>query len=174
MKKYLGLALILLLSSACSNLSKNFVRHGEFEISSGKAGNTQWEDDLVFQRFSWYKELTLVYDILAVRIDKNSPYYNWFSQAEKEAMARCKDSFVAVTYAQDDEKISKQDMIDQFKDQAHSRFALREFKRNLKMHPDYEMLRLQLYKVDGICQESFEKKDLSLTFPGFKAQTIKI
>lgn len=171
MKIFLLLISFTLLTS-CSNLSKNFVKTGEFELRSGKANDKEWDDDLLFKRFSWYKELTLVFDLLIVKVDENSPYYNWFSEGEKKAMKKCKQSYVAVSYFQDGRRISVKDMYNQFEALSHSRFAMPGFRANLKMHPDYEILRLQLYKVDGFCQESFQDNPLKLAFPGFNSVEI--
>lgn len=168
------LILITLLFCSCSNLSKNFVRQGQLEMRAGKVNDQQWEDDLVFKRYSWYRELTLVYDVLIYKVDQNSPWYNWFSKAEREAMAECKESFVVLSYTWDEDKINKKEMIGQFKTLGYSRFALREYGRNIRMHPDYEALRLQLYKVDGICRESFQKRPLVLSLPGFKSKELTL
>jgi hypothetical protein len=171
MGKFSFLVLFFLLS--CSSLNKNMTKSGELSLKGGVFHNQSWSESLVFSRNSWFKELTLIFELLSTRIDKRSPFYQWLSETEKRSIANCEDSLVVVTYAQDPDRISRAMFIEQLKGLGYERFSLVNFGRHLKMHPHYETLSLQLYQVDGLCLEKDRGEKLTVRFPGFKEVNLR-
>jgi hypothetical protein len=166
--KNLFYTILLLSLFGCGSLTKNTTKEGKLLLRGGVFQGQTWEDRLSFKRHSWFKELTLVFDLMMVRIDRHGPYYNWFSSGEKQVLSECDDAFVAVTYAQDQKKIGQGMFYDQMSEAGYSRFSLATFSRHLTMHPDYEALSLQLYTVEGMCRKEASDRPRQIRFPGFK------
>ncbi len=163
--------LILILSfgfMSCSNLSKNLVKKGSLVFHSGKSREKSWDDDLVFHRVSWYKELTLYFDALYVKLDSSSPFASWLSDAESNFLAKCKEPWVVLVYAHDSDKISTSMFFEQIEKKGFEKYVLNDFSRNLKMHPDYEKMSLVLHKIHGLCSNS-NLAGHEVNFPGFES-----
>lgn len=162
------LALALLCSCATSNMSRNTTQEGDFLLNGGKNGQQSWNDGLIFKHLSWYKELSLVFDVHLARLDKNSPFLSWLSPKEKENYDSCHDFIVTVAYAIDGKRISMPMFMDVMKKQGFSRISLSQFHSFLKLHPDFELSSLQNYEVFGLCGTQEPKSDgISIEFPSF-------
>lgn len=174
MKKIVTTFVLLLLLSSCSNLSKNFTKDGDFVLRGGTFQSSKWKDQLHFKRYSWYHEVTMLYDVILTRIDPRSPFYDWFSNSEKKSLATCSDAYVAFDYSLDSEKISQKMMQNDAKRSGYEKIALPSFKSHLKLHPDVEELSLQLYDVFGYCYkgEISNKNKIFVRFPGFNEVVI--
>lgn len=170
MTKFFWAISILVLFGSCSNLSKNFSKKGEFVLRGGTFQNSQWNKTLEFDRYSWFHEVTMVYDLIVARVDPRSPFYDWFSTAEKGTLANCSDSYLVVDYALDADRISKKMVENDAKRAGYEKIALNSFKSHLSLHPDVEALSLQLYDVYGFCYkgELSSREKVIVRFPGFK------
>jgi hypothetical protein len=168
MKNNILLLLVFSLSIfSCSNLSKNLVKKGTLVFHSGKAQDRVWDDDLNFYRLSWFKELTLYFDVLYVKLDQSSPFTNWLSATEKDFLVKCKEPWIILTYAHDSDLISPSMFFEQIERKGFTKYVLNDFSRSLKMHPDYEKMSLVLHKVHGLCGEgNFLSNEVN--FPGFE------
>ena len=166
MKAFLSLCLIFVFS--CSNLEKNMVKNGDLIIKGGVFQSQEWNDNLKFTRYSWYKELTLVFDLLLTKLDHKTPFYAWLSNSEKEALAQCRESMVVVTYVWDPDKINRGMFFEQTERLGYERLSLPNFKRHLKMHPNYEALSLQLYNIEALCKKQSSTEQFAIRFPGYK------
>lgn len=169
------LLIALFLLSSCANLSKNQVLNETFDLRGGKFANQAWDSSLVFERTSWYTELTLVYDLLLTRIDATSPFWQWLSTTEKQSISSCSKHYVVVAYSQASTKISH-GMFKQFAREAGYRsFALPQFSNYLELHPDFAQNSFHLYKVFGLCLEQglAKRDDMAIQFPNFKEVVLK-
>lgn len=175
MRKLLTTFVLLFIVSSCSNLSKNFTKNGDFTLRGGKFQNTQWNDLLVFDRYTWYHEVTMLYDLIVTRIDPRSPFYDWFSNGEKKTLAACSDAYVVIDYSLDSERISHKMMENDAKRAGYEKIALQSFKSHLKLHPDVEELSLQLYDISGFCYkgELSSREKIFVRFPGFNEVSVK-
>ncbi len=151
----------------CSTLNKNLIKRGEYKILGGVSNKDKWEENLIFQRISWFKELTLSFDLLDTKIEKSSPFYNWFSEDEKSMLDKCIDFRVVVTYAWSPLQISRSSFFNNMEEQGYSRIGIPVFQKNLKMHPNFARLNISLYKTDALCREKAENDKIMLRFPGF-------
>ncbi len=166
--------ILLLLGSCASNLSKNFIKEGGQTVKGGFSKNVKWDDKLNFKRYSWFHELTMMFDLMIVDLDENSPFYNWLSEDEKADVAQCNRFQVALIYNLDDKRISKKDLLVQIEEQGHEQLLLSHFTSNFKLHPDLESMSLQLYDIYGFCKKGIDSKsELSVLFPGFPNLVIK-
>ncbi len=162
---------LILVLFDCSSLSRNYIQTGELTLRGGVYNSQRWSDRLNFDRYSWFEELTLVFDLLLVPVDKSSPFYYWFSTSEKEALARCEKAFIYLNYVQDSDKISKGMFLKQMEKFGYSKIAITSFKQHLRMHPSYSYLSLKLYNTAALCLDKFEApfkgEALVIRFPGF-------
>jgi hypothetical protein len=175
MKNKLTLITILFLLGSCAtNLSKNFIKEGNQVIKGGYSKNVKWDQRLEFKRYSWFHELTMMFDLMVVDLDENSPFYNWLSDDEKEDVKTCNRFQVALLYSLDDKRISKKDLLIQMEEQGHEQLLLSHFTSNFKLHPDLESMSLQLYDIYGFCKKGIDsKKEISVLFPGFPNLVLK-
>lgn len=154
----------------CSNLSKNFVKKGEFSIDGGSYKGSSWDEPLYFDRFSWHQELTLMYDLMLTRLDNKSPYNKWFSSKEMELVDSCHDFYIAISYALDAKKISTGMLLDQVKRYGYQQVLIPNFEKNVMLHPNYEKSALKLYEIYGLCRKTSLDKSVAPTvlFPNFE------
>jgi hypothetical protein len=157
----------------CSTLDKNLIKRGEYRIGGGVHNSSKWEDDLMFTRISWFKELTLSFDLLEAQVGKESPFYNWFSEDEKEMLGECIESHIVVTYAWSPMQISRTSFFTAMEAQGFSRISIPTFQKNLQMHPNFARLNISLYKTDALCRKKISSGKLMLRFPGFKQTSLR-
>ena len=169
MKLILQLILLSVILS-CSNMSENVARHHHFEMKSGRFEKNTWTDSIIFHRTSWYQELSLVFDIFLYRIDATSPFFQWFSDSEKEKITSCEESFVSLSYQIDTNKITQSNYTEEMQKNGFENFVLTEFKRNMQLHPVFDKQNLKLYKIQGFCLASSKRTvgdPIFINFPGF-------
>lgn len=168
--RYLLLALAILAS--CSTLNKNMIKKGTYTISGGVYQNQKWEDSLDFNRVSWFKELTLTFDVFLTTIDKGSPFYNWFSEDEKKLVSSCVDSKVSLTYAWDPMQVSRENFYAEMEKIGYERLSIPHFHNNMKMHPNFARVNVYLYKTSLLCRKKLSGEKLVISFPGWNSVTL--
>lgn len=167
------LSLLLLLSTiSCSNLSKNLVQEGDLILKNGTFADKVWKENLVFQRNSWYHELTLQFDLMMAHVSPQSAFNFWFSKDELNSMAQCGDARVVMTYSLDTKDIPYSSLNDQLEKSGYTRFELLEFKRHLLQHPDAQLNGFRLYHIFAICKKANDHKPLIINFPGYSEKII--
>jgi len=163
---------IILLLQSCSNLSNNIVKEGDFSLTGGFHGEKKWNSTLVFNRYSWFHELTLYYDVMIADIDNSSPFYNWFSASEKRIISACKKKKIVMAYELDSRRVSHFMFEDEVKKVGFDKILTPNFEKSLNLHPDHERQSLQLYKSYVLCgSKDVEKAQVS--FPSFKAVNVR-
>lgn len=166
------LLIIGMLAISCSNLSKNTVEEGRLVVKNGTFTDKVWNEDLVFQRASWYHELTLAFDIMQVHIPAQSSFNFWFSKDELDMLSKCADSRVMMAYSMDTKEIAYSSLYEQVEKSGFTRFDLPEFKKHLLAHPDAQQYGFRLYHIFGICKKTKDLKPLIINFPGYLEKTI--
>lgn len=167
--KFVIMLSVLFLSS-CSNLSKNMIKHGDFYINNGRGNNEVWKEDLKLKRFSWYSELTLLFDTMYGEIDDSSKFINWFSQDEQRRLASCSKKFLTVNYSLDD-RITHQMYENSLKEYGYEKVVAQNFEKSLRSHPDFSEHILSLYKISIFCAKSPSTK-VMVSFPSFDTITL--
>jgi hypothetical protein len=171
--KYLALIMILVITFSCSsNLSKNLVQDGNLILRNGTFADKSWKEDLIFQRISWYHELTMQFDLMMAHITPQSSFNFWFSKVELDRMTDCYDSRIVMAYSLDTKDIPHSSLYEQFEKSGFSRFELPEFKKNLFQHPDSQINGFRLYHIFGICKKSKDTNPKHLNFPGYLEKVI--
>ncbi|MCK5882819.1 MAG: hypothetical protein KAG61_03960 [Bacteriovoracaceae bacterium] len=172
MKRIFLIAIALLLIASCGTLTKHFTQRGTLEFSGGLYKSKTWSDSLEFDRVTWYREFTTMYDLAWTKIDIQSPFFSWFSAEERskirESLGPC---YIALAYYEDSDKISTSMLMEQLREQGMKKININRFSKYLKIHPQAGAYSLQQYKVYGLCTSS-DKKSIKIDFPGFS--TIKI
>jgi hypothetical protein len=172
MKNKLYIMLLLTLVG-CSNLSKNMTEEGSFYLSNGTFAEKTWKEDLKFERYSWYQELTMQFDLMVTKISPQSSFNFWFSKDELATLNACSDARVVLAYSHDTKMIPYSSLYDQFDKSGFTRVELPEFKKQLLQHPDSIMGSLRLYHVLGFCKKSSTVNQILITFPGYPERHVK-
>ena len=173
-KKVLILVIALLSAISCSsNLSKNLVQDGSLILRNGTYNDKVWKEDLIFQRNSWYHELTMQFDLMLAHVTPQSSFNFWFSKNELDSMINCSESSVVMAYSLDTKDIPYSSLYEQFEKSGYTRFDLIEFKKHLLQHPDAQLNGFRLYHVFGICKKAKDSKSLIVNFPGYFERIIK-
>ena len=168
MSKFVKYFLLLSFICSCSTMTKNLHLDGELTLSGGRSGTKTWDDELVLKRSSWFKELTMYYDILYTHIDETSPFYNWFSLEEKATLQECVDIIVLSAYAFRPRDISKTMFRMEMAKYGYESFTLNTFEKNIRMHPDYARFQMGVYSTYAFCRKGIKAEKISIEFPGFK------
>jgi hypothetical protein len=161
-----------LLVISCSNLSKNTVEEGRLLLRNGVYTDKAWKEDLVFQRTSWYRELTLSFDLMLAQVFPQSSFNFWFSKDELDTFVKCADARVVVAYSMDTKEIPYSSLYEQIEKSGFTRFDLPEFKKHLLAHPDSQINGFHLYHVFGICKKNKDLRPLIMNFPGYLEKRI--
>ena len=173
MKQVWIFVITILTAFSCStNLSKNQVQEANFVLRNGTYTDKIWKEDLVFQRESWYHELTLQFDLMLAHVPPQSAFNFWFSKDELDSMIKCADSRVVLAYSLDTKDIPYSSIYEQLEKSGYTRFDLLEFKKHLLQHPDAQLNGFRLYHVFGICKKNKDAKPLIVNFPGYLEKTI--
>ncbi|MCO4795188.1 MAG: hypothetical protein KC493_15835 [Bacteriovoracaceae bacterium] len=169
MLKSFSLIFLIFSLASCSNLSKNFTKKGDFYLRGGHFQNSKWSKSLKFDRYTWYHEVTMLYDMMLTKVDSDSPFYDWFSNSEKKLLASCTDFYLMLDYSLDSKKVSKKMVENDAKRSGFQKIVLRDFEKHLLNHPDVEELSLQLYETSGLCYrgEISNREKILVRLPGF-------
>lgn len=172
MKKILVLAFTLSIVSSCANLSKNTIKDGTFVVRNGTAGPKIWNENLNFNRISWYHELTLVFDLMMAPITAQSSFNFWFSPEELQVAGKCNDFRVVLAYSADTSVLPYSLLNEQLDVAGFKKVDIVSFKKNFTQHPDSEMNSLKLYQIYGVCRNDSAHKPLIFNFPGYTEKTV--
>ncbi len=165
--KYLSIFSLILMSS-CSTMTKNTYMNGEITLEGGRVEGKSWEDELILKRSSWFKELTMYFDVLYAHVNQDSPFYDWFSTSEKHSLKECVDVIVTSTYAFRPRDISRTMFREEMAKYGYEPIALNSFEQNLRMHPDFARFQMGVYSAHAYCRKGMKTADISIFFPGFK------
>ena len=157
---------------SCSNLSKNNTQEGKLILKNGVFADKSWKEDLVFQRSSWFHELTLTFDLMLTPFSAKSSFNYWFSKDELDTLTKCADSRVVLAYSLDTKEIPYSALYEQLEKSGFIRFELFEYKKYLLAHPDAQLNELRLYHIFGICKKEADSKSLIINLPGYLEKVV--
>ncbi len=157
---------------SCSSMSKNFIKKGSFVIEEGRYKDILWKDQLKFAHISWYQELTLLFDLKLVKIDNKGPFYNWFSKVERAQVDQCSAFYIVLVYELDSKRLSNSMFLKEMDENGFSQILIESFEANLRMHPQFSDVSINLYKTRGFCRKQKINKKIYITFPGFEKVVI--
>ncbi len=146
---------------------------GQFVLKNGVFADRTWTEHWTFDRYSWYQEMSLFYDLIIAQIPPQSSFNFWFSEAELKDINSCVDFRVAMIYTLDSKKISHTQFYEQMEFANYQRVDLSNFKKHLQLHPDSTEHSLQLYQIYGFCKKTKDRRQIVVNFPGFVETLIK-
>ncbi|MGB0453814.1 MAG: hypothetical protein ACPGJV_08865 [Bacteriovoracaceae bacterium] len=154
-------------------MSQNLVKSGDFKLKSGQYGQNQWDSELEFKRFSWYSELTLIFDVFLSDFSEKNDFYNWFGESEKKAVNSCENPYIALSYHLDGKRFSKSQFYHQLREMKAEVIEVPQFSSNLRLHPDFEELSFNLYEAKLICSKG-KLEQFKVRVPSYKAVPFKM
>ncbi len=157
----------------CSNLSKNMTKSGTFVVRNGNYADKTWKENLSFERYSWYQEMSLQFDLMITRMNSSSSFNYWFSADELKQVNECNDFRLVLLYTLDSKRISHSLFFEQAEAANFHRFELMTFKKQLLMHPDSSENSLGLYQVYGLCKKTKDLRPIMVNFPSFQEVVIR-
>ncbi len=158
---------------SCSSQTKNFTQAGDFIFDGGVIQEQKWSENLRFERATWYHEFTSVFDLAVYRIDKSSPFFQWFS-AEEKAIIRTSSGpcFISLYYSLDSKKISTAHLKEQLRKMGAEFYGFTEFYNNLANHPKASSYSYPLYTELGMCFKH-PIDQMTIDLPGFNSVIVK-
>lgn len=173
MKKILALICILTITG-CSSLSQNFIKTGKLQVNGGVHEKKKWNDSIQFDRYSWFHELTMLYDVLIAEFDPKSPFSNWFSKKQLANISDCSSFKLLMVYTLDSSKVPTRSVLSTLEKHGYRPVSVSNFKESLNLHPDVEKLSLQLYNIYGYCKKLPTKNaPMFVSIPSFPEVLIK-
>ena len=142
-----------------------------FDLNDGHFNGEIKKTKLSFDSFSWYKELSLFYDIKLAPMTPQWPHFQWLSPSSQERVRKCKRFYVAFLYSKSPKYISHAFVRERIKEQGGQWQLISSFVQSLKMHPDYESTSLRAYRVRGLCLAQ-AAKEVVLAIPGYPVVNI--
>ena len=137
------LVLFLFCFSCASNVSKNKVTTSILSMGEIFPGNQNRGQQFIFQRNSWFQELTMLYDFWYGEIAPSSPFFNLSS--EGESYRQCQKVFLGLHYSLNMSKIPHSLVIAQLELAGWQLRKDHGMESYLKLHPDYETYSWALY-----------------------------
>ncbi len=166
MRKLLIAWVIGTICMGCAITSQNRVVKGDFRLSGGTAKQVVWSEAIIFERTSWYKQTSLVYEVLLAPLSKDSPFYVWFSDATKNALFSCASPYILLDYSLDSTLLPHSIIRKQLAQQGFSEIVIPQFSSEFKNHPQYKISNLTFYSLKGYCRKISDKKVI-FSLPGF-------
>ncbi|MFW5872194.1 MAG: hypothetical protein ACOCUT_03720 [bacterium] len=150
------------------------VKQDEVEFKGGVLRAKVWEENMTFHRVTWFKELAMMFDAWLYPVDKDSPFYQWFSESERGLISSCNDFIVTITYALPSSVLNQRMFKNIMQENGYLHYSIPDFSNHLKAHPDYVKWTLHKYKIGGFCLNGPKPEQLQLNFPGFKQATLNL
>lgn len=163
--------LFCVIFDGCSHYSKNVIKTGTFSLRGGKSEETTWSESLLFNRTSWYSELTMSLDLLLAKIDAQSPFWKWLDSNEQKLVVDCSAFYVVMAYTLDSKVISHPEIKSQFEKSGFNEVLIPQFAKNLKAHPEFIPMGYQQHKIYGVCQKG-PVKSIEFSLPGYLTQSL--
>ena len=165
--------ILIFLITSCSSLSVSMVKEGTFTLSSGILNETTWDEKLEFKRYSWFYELSMMYDLLITPISINSNYKRWFEKSEAISANNCSRFYIAAVFSSRDRRSNSNDIWNNFNIDDLQITNVNGFYRNLSFSSSYSVNSFNLYKFWGICVKNAGGEiPIEISIPGYKTQKI--
>lgn len=161
------LVILVFLSSCAAILDRNAVITSDIVFRGGTHGKKSWDEKLIFDRTSWYKEVNMVYDISIAEIEPESPFRKWLG-GEALRAGKCDRLFIGLFYAQSGAPTNTASFIQQFREANLEDLVLLDFQKQFEAHEGFRDWRLSRHKLVGLCARSNSRFPVAIEVPGFK------
>ena len=149
-------------------------KEGAFQLKGGQFIARKTEEKIFFKRYSWYKELSLSFDLLIGEVEKESSFYSWISEDMKDELKKCKKLLVSFIYYPDKYKNLFELVSSNLDRKGLNKISLIKLEENLKMHPDLDQFFSHNYIYQSFCSKEKQYKSLMIQLPGFERVKLKI
>ena len=149
-------------------------KEGNFSLKGGRFLEKKWQNKIIFKRYSWYKDLSLSFEILLGEIKKDSNFYSWISPENKEEIKKCEKLFISLIYYPDKHKKLYKLISQKLDKKGLKRVNLKRMEENLKMHPDLDQFFYHNYINQIFCSKVKKSIEVEAQLPGFEDVKIKI
>lgn len=165
----MSLILVTVFSVSCSTYrGQNRITDGKVKFPGGVYEDKTWNETLTFKRKQFYMGATLYYDILAAKIDKDSPFMNWLGENKASAL-RCDEFYVLLIYRNIRRAVPEATVLNQIEKQGGEVTSLPDFKRNIRGHFVSDEMHFLGHKNRGVCFKSEAEVDsIEVSLPGFQ------
>lgn len=162
--------MLLLIISSCGRLSHNLVNSDKMIMRDARINGEDVKTTLNWNRYQWFAQATMHYDLLLAQMDKDSPYFQWFSPQTQKDLLACGRFFISAKYAFLDTAISHGNIRNQFIEQGVEEIVPTDFLVPFRSHYFFFRYALNRYKIVALCQKG--DKPLKLKVQGYKEVTI--
>jgi hypothetical protein len=167
--------MMALIVSCASTRSSNKVSHSDIRFPDGVYKDKSWDEDLVFYRTSWFKGATLSYDLLLVKLDKNSSFSNWLEKSKETYDKDCKQLLIGMFYSGRTEPASLAEIKAQVLKLGYKEVSVASFKDHVSSHYVYEQWHLTTHKLVGFCYQGIGTPSdiINISIPGFNQVNVR-
>ncbi len=171
--KFIYQILFVFLFVACAtNSSRRPVHNTQVKLSGGTYQDKEWEDELIFNRTSWFKDATMTHEILLSKLDSHSPFKSWLG-SEEGSLDKCSIFYIALVYSDINAKHNNGFIINQLESNGLKEISILDFSHHVKAHQNTQDWNLSKHKVVGLCHSKVVEKGIKVEIPGFKTQVLK-
>lgn len=170
--KYLLLSLVFIISSCAVYKTRRAFSESDLSLKGGVFEDKEWNTNLDFRRFSWYKDATMANEILIAKLDGKSPFANWMGAARLH-VSKCDQFYIGLLYSDVNAEQGNPFLESEIEKSGIELITILDFKKELNAHQNYRDWHLTRHKVYGLCA-SRTAEALKITLPGFGTQEIKL
>jgi hypothetical protein len=169
--KLIALTLIFFFTACSVYKTRRSVKKSEVIIRNGVYSDKEWSSDLVFKRYSWFKDATMSNEILLSRITMSSDFVNWLG-SDRVHISSCESFYIGLIYSDNQVKQGNPYLLAQLNEQGVEEKSIIDFSYELKAHQNFKDWNLSEHKIIGLCQTKKNSESLTLTLPGFKKSSL--
>lgn len=167
--KSLSLFAIFIFGFSCSSSrTRNRVYTSELAFKGGVYKAQEWSNSLNFKRISWFRDSSIVYEILVAKLDKESPFISWLEK-DKAEIDRCDEFYVGIYYADLNAPHGSFMIPSQLKAAGLEERSILDFSDQVKAHENYKDWNLEKHRVRGFCKRKGTNTETIVTIPGYKS-----
>lgn len=167
-KFIISIAILVLTSSCASNSTRRPILKTEVTIRGGSYDGKQWDDKIIFQRISWYRDATATHEVLTTKLTGESSFSNWLG-SDKLQLSTCQELRVVMVYASASAEQGASHLLSEMTQGGFEQISLLDFSQEIKAHHNFHDWNLQRHKIYGLClKQGQTDKSINITIPGFK------
>jgi len=134
----------------------------------GFRGFTKDSKALYFKRHSWFSGMTMLYDALVVKVDKEKQN-SILSTGDRSLVLNCATLYAVLDYMLTPNKLSRTDFHRNLTSNGFRKIVSSDFKRKALMSPDGAQLSINLYEAYYVCHEKADQElNLELGYFDFR------
>lgn len=166
------LTFLVVVGCASVTQSRKDFTKSSLVIKGGTSDTKEWSENLKFERYSWYRETVLNYDILLAELNADSNFSEWLG-VDLPKIDKCEKFYVGLFYSKFQADVTAAGLVSQIDLQGYETSLLPDLSDNLKAHPNTGDWQLTNHRVVGICQKDSLQSAIKIKVPGFQTHKLK-